>query len=121
MNGGEAVQESWGGQWTQTSDEVEVRIAIDHDVTAKHCQVKFGRTKLQVTIAGVVRCEGILFDPIDVDESTYTIQTTEEKTKLKTHDGTTTKQPQRQQKELCVHLAKAQSGVTWPVLINTTS
>jgi hypothetical protein len=126
MNGGEAVQESWGGQWTQTGEEVEVRIAIDHDVTAKQCQVKFGRTKLKVTIANVVRCEGILFDPIDVDESTYTIQTTEEekttKTKAITNDGTTTtKQPQRQQKELCVHLAKAQSGVTWPVLLNTTT
>jgi CS domain len=98
MNGGSAVQESWGC-WTQTNDEMEVKLSIAEAVKAKDCKVVFGRNKLSVSIAGNVQFEGTLFDPIEVDESTYTIQT----------EGGA--------RELCVHLAKAHSGVTWPVLM----
>jgi CS domain len=118
MNGGAAVQESWGGCWTQTDDEVEVRLSLGPDVTAKQCQVVLGRSKLKISIAGKVQCEGTLFDPIDVDESTYTIHT--EKGSLSQQQQSHQQQvvvEEQQQRELCVHLAKAHGRVTWPVLM----
>lgn len=98
MGGSSAVKELWGC-WTQTDEDLEVKLPLPDNVKAKDCSITFGRNKLKASIAGKVQFEGDLFDPIDVDESTYTIQT---------DDGS---------RELCVHLSKAHSGTTWPILM----
>uniref|UniRef100_A0A7S3L4D1 CS domain-containing protein n=1 Tax=Amphora coffeiformis TaxID=265554 RepID=A0A7S3L4D1_9STRA len=72
-NGAPPVRESWG-TWSQTDDEVELKLAVAAGTKAKYCKVNFSRTALKVTVAGNVLLQGTLFDPIALDESTFTLQ-----------------------------------------------
>jgi hypothetical protein len=94
MNGAAPVQESWGC-WTQSEDEVEVKFSVADGTKAKYCKVAFGRTSLKVTVAGQTLLQGATFDPIVVDDCTYTLQDA--------GDG----------RELCLTVAKTNAGRTW--------
>ena len=96
MNGAPAVHESWGC-WTQTDDEVEVKFTVASGTKAKYCKVNFGRTTLKVSVAGQTLLQGATFDPLVVDECTFTLQ-----------DETGSSG-----RELCLTLSKAETGKTW--------
>ena len=72
-NGALPVQETWG-TWTQTDDEVELKFALTPGTKAKYCKVAFSRNALKVTVSGTVLLQGTTFDPIELDESTFTLQ-----------------------------------------------
>lgn len=72
-NGASPVREAWG-TWTQTNEEVELKIAVALGTKAKYCKVGFCRTNLKVTVSGTVLIQGTTFDPIVADESTFTLQ-----------------------------------------------
>ena len=72
-NGAPPVRETWG-TWTQTDEEVELKIAVAPGTKAKYCKVNFGRTLLKVTVSGTAILQGTPFDAIVTDESTYTLQ-----------------------------------------------
>jgi hypothetical protein len=93
-NGAPAVREAWGS-WTQKDDEVELKFSVAMGTKAKYCKVVFGKQSVKVTVAGQVLLQGATFDPLNTDESTYTLQ--------EEGDG----------KELCVTLVKTENR-TWP-------
>ena len=72
-NGATPVREVWG-TWSQTDDEVELKLAVAAGTKAKYCKVNFSRTALKVTVSGNVLLQGTLFDAIALDESTFTLQ-----------------------------------------------
>jgi hypothetical protein len=72
-NGAPPVVEAWGS-WTQTKEEVELKFAVAPGTKAKYCKINFGRTTLKVTVAGKVLLQGAAFNPIALDESTFTLQ-----------------------------------------------
>ena len=94
MNGGTAVEESWG-RWTQTDDEVEVKLTIPASVKPK---IIFKRNQLTINVQDETKVQGTLFGPVVPDECTYTMESVGD------------------QKELCVTLTKAQEGTTWSYL-----
>lgn len=96
MDGTDPVVESWG-TWTQTNDEVEIKIAVPVETTSKQCQIQFHTHRIKVTINNQVLIDGISYDPIAIDESTYTIQN---------GYGPTGR-------ELCITIGKAEPGRTW--------
>jgi hypothetical protein len=93
---GTCVTESWGS-WSQTKDEVELKLVVPQGTKSKDVKIHFQRTHLSIQVHGVELVEGTTFDPIIVDDCTYTIQ----------NEGPA------QQREVCVSLAKANSRVTW--------
>ena len=95
LNGAPPVIESWG-TWTQTDDEVELRLSVAAGTKAKYCKVSFSRTSLKVVVAGQVLLQGTPFDPIVTDECTYTID-----------DGGPSG------RELCITLSKTEQGRVW--------
>ena len=66
------VKESWGS-WRQTDEEVELLFSVAPDVQSRDCKVTFGRNKVKVMVRNTTLVEGKLFDPIDPDESTFTL------------------------------------------------
>jgi len=99
MDGAPAVIEEWGS-WTQTQDEIELKLALtegDLVVKAKDCQVLFKRQSLKVLVGNVVKVEGALFGSIVPDDCTYTIES---------GGG-------GGGRELCITLTKAEEGMTW--------
>lgn len=92
---GVPVTESWG-TWTQSDEDVELKLAVDSNVTAKQVQITFSRQSVSVIVSGQTLLHGKPFDAIQADDSTYTLQ------------GSTP-----ESRELCVTLAKAQEGRTW--------
>jgi hypothetical protein len=95
MNGASPVMESWGS-WTQTNDEVELKFSVVAGTKSKYCKVQFARTTLKVTVAGQTLVQGTTFDPVSVDDCTFTLQ----------DEGPTNR-------ELCVTLSKIETGRTW--------
>eukprot|EP00980_Cylindrotheca_fusiformis_P029638 scaffold23626_cov142-Cylindrotheca_fusiformis.AAC.2 len=108
MDGSPAVQESWGS-WTQTAEEVEVKLTLPAGTKSKDCKIIFKRTKLSISIFNEMKVNGTLFADIVPDECTYTIEDNKNsKTSSSDHDGTT--------RELCVTLTKAKEDATWSFL-----
>jgi hypothetical protein len=96
MEGAPAVQEPWGS-WTQTDDEVELRFTVDAGTRARDCNVQFSRNRLSVAVAGKELLNGVTFDPIEKDESTYTLEDDDSSTR----------------RDLFVTLTKVEAGRVW--------
>lgn len=75
MDGSPPVSESWGS-WTQTSDEVEMKLSVPSTTESKDCKITFKRDRLVVALQGgkEVLVEGNLFGSVTPDECTYTIE-----------------------------------------------
>jgi len=71
--GGGEMSEN-GYKWSQTDDEVEIKLAVAPGTKAKYVKVKFGRKTLKVTVAGQTLCEGETWSDVVIDDCTYTIQ-----------------------------------------------
>lgn len=93
-NGAPPVVETWG-TWTQTDEEVELRLLVASGTKAKYCKVNFGRTSLKVVVAGQTVLSGSTFDPVSVDDCTYTLE------------------DEGDRRQLVITLGKADSGRTW--------
>ena len=96
MNGTAAVEESWGGKWTQNEEEVELKLNIPSIVKPK---IVFKRNQLSI-VAGEQEIKGALFGAIVPDECTYTIEAVG-----------------NDQKEVCITLTKGEEGATWSWLL----
>jgi hypothetical protein len=96
MDGIDPVIESWG-TWTQTNDEVELKIAIPVGTTSKQCQILFHKNTIKVSIHNNIIMDGTTYDPISIDDSTFTIQ-----------DGYGSTG-----RELCITIGKVETGRTW--------
>ena len=92
MDGADAVKEDWG-KWTQTDDEVEVKLTIPSGAKPK---IVFKKYQLSIGVGDETKVKGTLFGPIVPDECTYTMESVG-----------------NDQKELCVTLTKAEEGTTW--------
>jgi CS domain len=95
MDGAAALNEPWG-TWTQTAEEVELKLAVPKETTTKDCCVQFHRNRIRVAVKDQVLLEGQSYDPISPDESTFTLQ----------NDGPTGR-------ELCISIGKVDAGRTW--------
>jgi len=93
-DGGVPVTESWG-TWTQSNDEVELKLSIPSEAKSKDCKITFKPNKLTVAVNNETKVEGTLFGAVVPDECTYTIETVP--------GG----------RELCITLIKADEGTTW--------
>jgi CS domain len=96
MDGSEPVLEEWG-TWTQTNDEIEIKIALPIGTTSKQCDIQFHKNTIQVQINNTTIINGTTYDPISIDDSTYTIQ-----------DGYGSTG-----RELCITIGKVETGRTW--------
>lgn len=85
--------------WQQTDDEVEVKFSVAAGTKAKYVKIAFAMNSLKVTVAGQTLLNGTTGGAVNVDESTYTLQDSD--------DG----------RELCVLLAKNNPGVVWPHVV----
>ena len=94
-NGAPPVIETWG-TWTQTDEDVELRLSVAAGTKAKYCKVSFSRTSLKVAVAGQVLLQGTLFDPVVADECTYTLE----------DEGPSGR-------VLCITLSKTEQGRVW--------
>jgi hypothetical protein len=94
MDGSPPVKESWG-TWTQSADEVELKLTVPAGTSSKDCRITFKRSQLGVAVNKETQLEGALFSAIVPDECTYTMEDV---------SGA---------RELCVTLAKADEGATW--------
>eukprot|EP00978_Attheya_sp_CCMP212_P032636 scaffold128373_cov45-Attheya_sp.AAC.1 len=83
-----------GYTWSQTNDEVELKLTVASGTKAKYVKVNFGSTKLKITVAGQTLAQGDTGGPVAVDECTYTIQ------------------DEGGKRELCVTLGK-KNNTTW--------
>jgi hypothetical protein len=108
MNGAPPVVESWG-KWTQTDEEVELRIVVDASTKAKDCKVVFGRRHVQVQVLGQPLLSGSTFDDILHDECTFTLHDI-----MMLNDN-----KDAAARELCVTLMKAVPGPAWPLVIRS--
>lgn len=97
MPGAPPVKEAWGS-WTQSNEDVELKLTTPSDIRGKDCHVSFGKSKLQVRVGQEERLAGQTFEAVDVDDCTYTLEATS--------DGS--------EKILCITLAKKQPNQTWP-------
>lgn len=102
MDGASPVSESWGS-WTQSSDEVELKLSVPSATKAKDCKITFKRNQLVVAVPGSdggstvePKIEGDLFGAVVPDDCTYTLENVSGDTR-----------------ELCVTLTKADEGATW--------
>ncbi|KAL3934409.1 MAG: hypothetical protein SGBAC_009871 [Bacillariaceae sp.] len=98
MDGASAVEESWGS-WTQTGDEVEMKLVVPSGTRSKDCKITFKRNQLSLAVHGETKVSGVLFASIVPDDCTFTMEDAK--------DGT---------KDLCVTLTKAKDGSTWSFL-----
>jgi hypothetical protein len=98
MNGTAAVEEPWGGKWTQHQEEVELKVTVPSNVKPK---IVFKRNQLLI-VFGNKEIKGDLFGAIVPDECTYTIEAMGD-----------------DQKEVCITLTKAEEGTTWSWLLKT--
>ncbi|OEU23561.1 hypothetical protein FRACYDRAFT_223813 [Fragilariopsis cylindrus CCMP1102] len=103
--------------WTQTDEEVEIKFIVPNDTKSKNVQVKFGQKSLKVSLVGLdiiaaaagispttidddgILCHGELWDDIDIDGSTFTLQN------------------ENSNRELCISLEKSNNGQTWNYVI----
>lgn len=66
-------KEEDGYSWTQTEDELEVSVPLSAEGTGKDLQVKFRRQSLEVSFRQEPLVRLQLFESIDVDSGTWTI------------------------------------------------
>ena len=94
--------------WTQTDDEIEMKFIVPTDTKSKNVKVKFGQKSLKVSLVGLdiavidedgILCNGELWDDIDIDGSTFTLQN------------------ENSNRELCISLEKSNNGQTWNYVI----
>ena len=90
-----AAEDELGYQWEQTKEEVEIKFKVASGTKAKYCKVVFGVSTLKVTVAGQTICNGKTGGNMVTDESTFTIQ------------------DEGKGRELCITLAKKDSGAIW--------
>lgn len=94
--------------WTQTDDEIEIKFIVPNETKSKNVKVKFGMKSLKVSLIGLatdddengVLCDGELWDEIDTEGSTFTLQNE--------NSGN---------RELCISLEKSNIGQTWNYVI----
>jgi CS domain len=106
MDGIEPVVEAWG-TWIQSTDDVELKMMVPKHTTSKLCQIQFHTNRIKVVIHNTVRLEGTTYDPIAIDECTYTIQDADNV------NTTSSTEQQEEQRELCITLGKVELGRTW--------
>ena len=94
MDGSAPVTESWGS-WTQSSDEVELKLSVPPQTKSKDCRITFKRNQLVVALDNDIKVQGTLFGAVIPDDCTYTLENTA--------NG----------RELCITLTKADEGTTW--------
>ena len=94
MDGAPPVEEAWG-TWTQTSEEIELKLAIPEHCKGKDCSITFQRMQISVAIQNDTKLKGTLFAPVIPDDCTYTLEST------------------KSGRELCITLTKADEGTTW--------
>lgn len=87
MDGAPPVEEEWG-TWTQSEDELELKLMIPAGIKPK---IVFKRNLLSIGVQNETKLEGALFAPIVPDECTYTMESVGD------------------QKELCVTITKAET------------
>jgi hypothetical protein len=109
MDGIEPVLESWG-TWTQSNDDVELRILVPITTTSKQCQIQFRKNSIKVVVHQETILEGTTYDPIAVDECTYTLEDIQ-------NPRQETSTEQQQQRELCITLGKVETGRTWMYIV----
>ena len=108
LDGASPVVESWGS-WTQSSDEVELKLSVPAATKAKDCKITFKRNELSVAVPGTnggtqeTKIKGKLFGAIVPDDCTYTLENVAGETR-----------------ELCITLTKADEDVTWSWLTVAT-
>ena len=73
MDGTVPVGESWGS-WIQSNDDIEIRMMVPITTTSKQCQIQFRKNSIKVVVHNQTILEGTTYDPIDVDDCTYTLQ-----------------------------------------------
>jgi hypothetical protein len=96
--------------WTQTDDEIEIKFIVPNETKSKNVKVKFGNKSLKVSLVGIttlddsndddgILCDGELWDEIDIEGSTFTLQN------------------ENSNRELCISLEKSNNGQTWNYVI----
>ena len=95
MDGAPPAEEKWG-TWTQTSEEIELKLALPENCKSKDCNITFQRMQISVAIQNDIKLKGTLFAPVIPDDCTYTLESTK--------NGS---------KELCITLTKVDEGTTW--------
>lgn len=97
---GQAVtEEAAGFKWTQTEQELEVVVSLTETVKSKDVVVKFRPQNLSVTVQKVEQVQIRLFEHVDVDGCTWTID----------RSG--------QESNLVITMEKAE-GALWPRIID---
>lgn len=92
------------GTWSQTDDEVELKFQVAAGTKAKYVKVSFTMNSLKVTVAGQTLIHGPTGGTVAANESTFTIQDSQE------GDG----------RELCVILSKLNPGTIWPHAVDSS-
>lgn len=110
MDGNEPVVESWG-TWIQSNDDIEVRIFVPITTTSKQCQIQFHKNSLKVAVNNETILEGTTYDPIAIDECTYTLQDMDK------NERSGSNELQQQQRELCITIGKVEVGRTWMYIV----
>ena len=100
--------------------EIEIKFIVPNDTKSKNVKVKFGQKSIKVSLVGLdiiaaaaaagissptiidddgILCNGELWDEIDIDGSTFTLQN------------------ENSNRELCISLEKSNNGQTWNYVI----
>ncbi|EEH41625.1 nuclear movement protein nudC [Paracoccidioides lutzii Pb01] len=91
-------------KWTQTIKDADVTIPVDANIKAKDLRVELTKAKIFVGIkGGETFIDGAFPQPIHVDESTWTLETT-------------SKPPG---KEISIHLDKVNKMEWWPHIVTS--
>ncbi len=110
MDGNDPVVEPWG-TWIQSNDDIEMRILVPITTTSKQCKIQFHKNTLKVAVNNEAILEGTTYDPIAIDECTYTLQD------MKNNERSASNEPQQQQRELCITIGKVEAGRTWMYIV----
>lgn len=119
MDGTAPVVESWGS-WIQSNDDIEIRIMVPITTTSKQCQIQFRKNSIKVVVHNHTILEGTTYDPIDVDDCTYTLQDIKNQSSstINSNNCNETSVPnEQQQRELCITIGKVESGRTWMYIV----
>jgi CS domain len=112
MDGVEPVLESWG-TWIQSNDDIEIRMLVPITTTSKQCQIQFHKNSLKVVVNQETILEGTTYDPIAIDECTYTLQDIKNK-RNQEHGPSSSSEELR---ELCITIGKVETGRTWMYIV----
>ena len=112
MDGVEPVLESWG-TWVQSNEDMELRMLVPNTTTSKQCHIQFHKNSIKVVVNQETILEGTTYDPIVTDECTYTLQDITKNHQSVSHGETSNEQL----RELCITIAKAETGRTWMYIV----